>query len=97
MIFTTGRLTLKIARQMGFKPWSQQARVLLRLILTTAQGIPDNPWIKLTKYEKVLLAAETVAGSGQARESIAAAWEVSSLSAWTFQRDLGEWLRGSAV
>ena len=91
------RLTVRIVRQMGFKPWSQQARVLLRLILTTARGTPDNPWIKLTKYEKVLLAAETVAGSSQARGSIAAAWEVSSLSAWTFQRDLGEWLSGSAV
>ena len=91
------RLTFRIARGMGFKPWSQQARVLLRLILTTARGTPDNPWIKLTKREKVLLAADTVAECSRLRESIADALEFSSLSAWTFQRDLSDCLRGSAT
>ena len=91
------RLTLRIARGMGFRPWSQQARVLLRLILATARRTPNNPWIRLTKREKVLLAAETVAESSRARESIADALEVSSLSAWTFQRDLSTCLRGSAA
>jgi hypothetical protein len=91
------RLTFRIARGMGFKPWSQQARLLLRLILTTAQRVPNNPWIRLTKREKVLLAAEIVAESSRVRESIADALEFSSLSAWTFQRDLSECLRGSAA
>ena len=97
MIFMTTRLTLKIARQMDFKLWSQPTRILLRLILVTARETPNNPWITLTKREKVLLAAETVAESSRIRESIADAFEFSSLSAWTFQRDLGECLRGSAV
>ena len=91
------KLTFRITRAMGFKPWSQEARVLLRLILTTAQRTPNNPWVKLTKREKILLAAETVAESSRARESIANALEVSSLSAWMIQRDLGEWLGGSAA
>ncbi len=91
------RLTFRIARGMGFRPWSQQARVLLRLILATARRTPNNPWIRLTKWEKVLLAADMVAGSSRARESIAEALEVSSLSAWTFQRDLGTWLQVSAL
>ncbi len=91
------RLTFRIARGMGFRPWSQQARVLLRLILTIARRTPNNPWIRLTKREKVLLAAETVAESSRARETIADALEVSSLSVWTFQRDLSVCLRGSAA
>ncbi len=91
------RLTFRIAQGMGFRPWSQQARVLLRLILTTARRTPNNPWIRLTKWEKILLAADTVAESSRARESIAEALEFSSLSAWMFQRDLGEWLRNSAT
>ena len=89
-------LTFRIARAMGFRPWSPQARALLRLILSTAQRMPNNPWIRLTQQEKVLLAAEMVAESPRVRESLADALEVSSLSAWTFQRDLGVWLRGSA-
>ncbi len=91
------KLTLRIARGMGFRPWSQQARVLMWLILTTARRTPNSPWIRLTEQEKVLLAVETLAGSSRARESIADALEVSSLSAWTFQRDLSEWLRGAAA
>lgn len=88
------RLTFRIARAMGFKPWSQEARVLFRLILTTAGRTPNNPWIRLTRREKLLLAADTVAESSRARESIAEALEVSSLSAWMFQRDLSACLRG---
>ena len=91
------RLTFRISREMGFRLWSQQARLLLRLILTTARRTPNNPWIRLTKWEKILLAADTVAESSRVRDSIAEALEVSSLSAWTFQRDLGEWLRSPAA
>ncbi len=91
------KMGLKIARRMGFRPWSQQARLLLRLILTTARRTPNNPWIRLTKWEKILLAADTVAESSRARESIANALKFSSLSAWMFQRDLGDWLRSSAA
>ena len=91
------RMGLKIARQMGYRLWSQQARALMRLILTTARSIPNNPWIRHTRREKVLLAAQTLAESQRARESIAEALVVSSLSAWTFQRDLGQWLRTSAA
>lgn len=91
------RLTFRIARGLGFKPWSQQARLLLRRILATARRTPNNPWIRLTKREKVLLAADTVAESSRARESIADALEFSSLSAWTFQKDLSDCLRGSAT
>ena len=91
------RLTFKIAREMGFKPWSQEARVLLRLILVTARRTPNNPWIRLTTREKVSLAAETVAESSMARESIADALKFSSLSAWMFQRDLSDCLSGSTA
>ena len=97
MRITAIKLTLKIARAMGFKPWSQQTRGLTWLILTTARRTPNNPWIRLTQQEKVLLALDTLAESPSVRESIAEALEVSSLSAWTFQRDLGEWLRGSVA
>ena len=91
------KMGLKIARQMGYRPWSQQARALMRLILTTATSLPNNPWIRHSKHEKVLLAAQTLAESSRSREIIADALVVSSLSAWTFQRDLGQWLRTSAV
>jgi hypothetical protein len=91
------KLTFKIARRMGFKPWSRQAMVLLRLILSTAQRTPNNPWIRFSKREKVLLAAETLAEGNTARETLADALEVSLLSASTFQRDLGSWLRGATA
>ena len=91
------RTGLKIARQMGYRPWSQQARALMRLILTTARSIPNNPWIRQSPHEKVLLAAQTLAESPRAREIIADALVVSYLSAWTFQRDLGQWLRTSTA
>ncbi len=91
------RLTLSMAKSMGFKPWSRQAMVLLRLILSTAQRTPNNPWIRFSKREKVLLAAETLAEGSRARETLADALEVSLLSAWTFQRDLGSWLRGGTT
>jgi hypothetical protein len=90
-------LTIKIARQMGYRPWSRQTMVLLRLILNTARRTPNNPWIKFSEREKVLLAAETLAEGSRARESIADALEVSLLSAWTFQRDLSMWLRGATT
>ncbi len=67
------KLTFKIVRQMGFRPWSRQTMVLLRLILSIARRTPNNPWIRLTKQEKVLLAAETLAEGARARESIAVA------------------------
>jgi hypothetical protein len=91
------RLTLRMARSMGFKPWSRQTMVLLRLILSTAQRTPNNPWIRFSEREKVLLAAETLAEGSRARETLADALEVSLLSAWTFQRDLGSWLRGATT
>jgi hypothetical protein len=91
------RLTLRIARSMGFNPWSRQTIVLLRLILSTAQRTPNNPWIRFSKHEKVLLAAETLAEGSRARETLTDALEVSLLSAWTFQRDLGTWLRGATT
>jgi hypothetical protein len=90
-------LTIKIARRMGFKLWSRQTMVLLRLILSTAQRTPNNPWIQFSKREKVLLAAETLAEGSKARETLADALEVSLLSAWTFQRDLSMWLRGATT
>jgi hypothetical protein len=90
-------LTIRMARSMGFKPWSRQAMVLLRLILSTAQRTPNNPWIRFSKREKVLLAAETLAEGSKARETLADALEVSSLSAWTLQRDMGSWLRGATT
>jgi hypothetical protein len=82
------KLTFQIVRQMGLRPWSWQTLVLLRLILSTARRTPNNPWIRLTKHEKVMLAAETLAEGSRARESIADALEVSLLCAWTFQRQL---------
>ena len=91
------RLALSIARSMGFKPWSRQTMALLRLILSTARRTPNNPWIRFSKREKVLLAAETLAEGSSARETLANALEVSLLSAWTFQRDLGSWLRGATT
>ncbi len=97
MYIAASKLTFQIVRQMGFKPWSRQTMVLLRLILSTAQRTPNNPWIRFSKREKVLLAAETLAEGSRARESIADALEVSLLSAWTFQRDLGTWLRGATT
>ena len=95
MRIATIKLTVQIARRMGYRPWSQQARALMRLILTTARGMPNNPWIRQSKHEKLFLAVQALTES-LARESIADALEVSSLSAWTFQRDLGEWLKASA-
>ena len=97
MIFDATRLTIRISRQMGLRPWSREARALLRLIVLTAKGSPNPSGDGLPRRQKVYQAAQTLAESAVARESIADALEVSSLSAWTFQRDLGEWLRGSAA
>jgi hypothetical protein len=90
-------LTLKIARRMGLRPWSPQARSLMQLILSTASRTLDDPGTKLNKHQKVLRAARRLAESQSARQPIADALEVSMLSAWTFQRDLSAWLRGTAA
>ncbi len=97
MIFAAAQLTIRISRQMGLRPWSREARALLWLIVTTAKRSPNCSRSYRTKKQKVFDAARRLAESARARESIADALEVSTLSAWTFQRDLGEWLRGSAA
>ncbi len=97
MIFAAVKLTVRISRRIGLRPWSREARALLWLIVITAKDSPNPAGRGLTRKQRVFQAAKQLAGSAMARESIADALEVSSLSAWTFQRDLDEWLRGSAA
>ena len=82
------RLTLRVTGRMGLRPWSEEARRLLRLILSLARRIPTERSGKLTSQQRVLRAAQRLAHSKKARQLIADAMEVPLVDAWLFQEKL---------
>ena len=88
MLFAAIKLILKVTRQMGLRPWSGEARRLLRLILSVARRIPKEQSVRLTAEQRVLSAALKLAQSKKARQRIADALEVPPADAWMFQERL---------
>jgi hypothetical protein len=89
MLFQAVRLTLKVSRRMEIKPWSREARALMRLIRSAAKrASADAPRRKLTREERVVQAAHNLAESKKARQRIADTLKVSEIDAWMVQQNL---------
>ncbi len=85
MLLRAASLTLKVSRRMEIKPWSREARALMRLIPSAAKkGPAEAP----KGAERVLQAAHNLAESKKARQRIADSPKVSDVDAWMVQQNL---------